>query len=82
MTIIIGYFILAYIDYDACRERLLGHHYLQITTEKTIFVYQPKQQMLVFDVAEQQVPVALLHNDSAFRLKALLYNVWSIRAFN
>jgi Uma2 family endonuclease len=25
--------------------------------EKTIFVYQPKQQMLVFDVAEQQVPV-------------------------
>jgi hypothetical protein len=26
--------------------------------------------------------LALLHNDSAFRLKALLYNVWSIRAFN
>jgi hypothetical protein len=32
MTIIIGYFILAYIDYDVCRERLLSHHYLQITT--------------------------------------------------
>jgi hypothetical protein len=32
MTIIIGYLILAYIDYDACRERLLSHHYLQITT--------------------------------------------------
>jgi hypothetical protein len=28
------------------------------------------------------LPPALLHNDSAFRLKALLYNVWSIRAFN
>jgi hypothetical protein len=26
--------------------------------------------------------LALLHNDSAFRLKALLYNVLSIRAFN
>jgi hypothetical protein len=33
MTIIIGYFILAYIGYNAYRERLLGHHYLQITTE-------------------------------------------------
>jgi hypothetical protein len=29
-----------------------------------------------------QLEWALLHNDSAFRLKALLYNVWSIRAFN
>jgi hypothetical protein len=36
MTIIIGYFILAYIDYDACRERLLGRHYLQITTIKLL----------------------------------------------
>jgi hypothetical protein len=31
---------------------------------------------------EYRTQLALLHNDSAFRLKALSYNVWSIRAFN
>lgn len=25
--------------------------------EKTVFVYQPKQQTLVFDLPEQQIPV-------------------------
>jgi hypothetical protein len=32
--------------------------------------------------SEWGIIAALLHNDSAFRLKALLYNIWSIRAFN
>jgi hypothetical protein len=35
-----------------------------------------------FAPAGPQHNSALLHSDSAFRLKALLYNVWSIRAFN
>jgi Uma2 family endonuclease len=31
--------------------------------ERTVFVYQPKQQTLVFDLLEQQLPVPFFANE-------------------